>query len=158
MAGPIKDTITSLDSNKKRLGFLTGVLVVVSILTGVEYSGVIEFREPTKEIWVSESEFKHVLGFPNYQNPDYKLYFKSIGEYGGSVLISAEKKNAWHYEGIFYIGDTVLLEEYRVTIKEINLDKEDPIGLEYYRLVDLTIPLIIAIVILGILVYDSWRD
>lgn len=97
------------------------------------------------------------MGFPSYQNPQYKLFIKSIGEYAGSVVVTAEKTDGWEYNGTFYLGDTVLIGNWRVTIKEINMDREKPILLEYYHLIDLKPLLVIILIGLAIGTYYAWK-
>ena len=136
-------------------GFVTALLIIVAVLTTVEFLGAIEFRSPTNSDWYSTDV---TMGFPNYQNPEYKLFIESIGEYAGSVIVKAEKTDGWLYEGTFYLGDTVLIGDYRVTIKEINMDREKPIHLEYYRLIDLKPLLVLAIIGLAIGTFYSWKQ
>ena len=157
MANKIKDVLEATKTKERTQGFVIALLLVVSILITVEFLGAIEFRSIPEEYWCSPDESTHVLGFPSYQNPEYKLFVKSIGEYGGSVVIKAEKNNGWSYEGTFYKGDTVLLGEWRVRIKDINMDREKPVLLEYYQLIDLKPILVIALILLIIGAYYIWK-
>lgn len=157
MADKVKGILEATKTKERTQGAVTAILVVVAILTTVEFLGAIEFRTLPKQYWTSPDERKHALGFPSYDNPEYKLSITEIGEYAGSLVVTAEKTDGWSYNGTFYIDDTVLLGNYRVTIKEINMDRDKPILLEYYQLMDLKPLLVIALVLLVVGMYYSWK-
>ena len=72
-------------------------------------------------------------------------------------MITAEKTDGWKFDGTYYLGDTVLIGNWRVTIKEINMDRDKPILLEYYSLLDLKPLLVIALVGLAVATYYYWK-
>ena len=157
MADKVKGVLEATKTKERAQGAVTALLVVVAILTTVEFLGAIEFRTLPKSYWASPDERKHVLGFPSYDNAEYKLFITEIGEHAGSLAVTAEKTDGWSYDGTFYIGDTVLLGNYRVAIKEINMDRDKPILLKYYQLVDLKPLFVIALVLLAVGMYYSWK-
>lgn len=154
MAHMVKDVLSATETRETTKGFVTALLVVVAVLTTVDFLGVIEFRATSQSGWYSSDI---TMGFPNWKNPEYEIYISSIGEHAGSLVLTAEKTDGWRYNGTFYLGDTVLIGDWRVTIKEINMDREKPILLEYYKLVDLKILLVIALILLAIGTYYSWK-
>ena len=154
MAKTVKDVLEATETRETTKGFVTALLVVVIILTTVDFLGAIEFRNPTNSDWYSTDV---TMGFPSWKNPEYQLYIKAIGEHAGSVVMTAEETDGWKYNGTFYLGDTVLIGNWRVTIKEINMDREKPILLEYYSLLDLKPLLIVALVGLAVLTYYYWK-
>lgn len=157
MAYKAKDVFEATSTREKATGFVTALFLFVFILTAVDFLGAIEFRSISRESWFSPDETRHVLGFPSYTNPEYKLFIKSIGEHAGSVIVTADKSDGWSYEGTFYRGDTVLLGNWRVTIKDTNMDRENPILLECYQLVDLRALLVVGLIVLGAVTVYAWK-
>jgi len=157
MAHKAKDVFEATSTREKATGFVTALFLFVFILTAVDFLGAIEFRSISRESWFSPDETRHVLGFPSYTNPEYKLFVKSIGEFAGSVVVTGEKVGGWKYNGTFYLGDTVLLGNWRVTIKDINMDRESPILLERYQLLDLRALLVVGLVALGAVTIYAWK-
>jgi hypothetical protein len=157
MAKTVKDVLEATETKEGTKGFVTALLIVVVVLTTVEFLGAIEFRSAREKTWVSPDSTRHVLGFPSYDNAEYKLYIKSVGEYAGSVVLTAEKRDGWSFQGTFYRDDTVLIGNQRVTIKDINMDREKPILLEYYSLLDLKALLIIFLIVLAVATYYYWK-
>ena len=157
MADKVKGVLEATKTKERTQGAVTAILVVVSILTTVDFLGAIEFRTLPDPYWTSPDENRHVLGFPSYNNAEYKLFVTDIGEHAGSLNVTAEKTDGWSYEGTFYVGDTVLLGNWRVTIKEINMDRQKPILLEHYKLVDLKPLLVLGLIGLVVAMYYSWK-
>ena len=135
-------------------GFVTALTIVVAILTTVNFIGRIEFRTPTEDKWMSSDGR---LGFPSWEEREYELEITSVGEYGGSIDVIAKKIDGWSFDGTFFVGDTILLGDHRVTLTEINLDREKPIHFEYYSLMDLKLPLVIFLAILIFMTVIAWR-
>lgn len=129
-------------------GFVTATILVITILTTVNFFGAVEFRTSATDYWVSPNTQTFVFGIPSVQNPEYRLYVFSIGVHGGSINIRAERVNGWFYNGTVFVGDTILLGEYRLLFKELNMDREKPICLQYYSLVDIKTPLVISLCVL----------
>lgn len=141
----LKEIINVFRSKERVQGFAIAFWIIFVILTSVTFIGAIEFREPIPgHYWASADPNNYVLGFPSWTNPDYKLYILSIGAHGGSTSIIVEQVNGWKYNGTFYVGDSFTVDGWEVTIKEINLDREKPVLLEYCRLIDLK-PLLLVL-------------
>lgn len=154
MAEAVKGVLESTETRETTKGFVTALLMVVIILTTVDFLGKIEFRNPTYSDWYSTGV---TMGFPSWENPEYQLYIETIGEHAGSVVITAEETDGWKFDGTYYLGDTVLIGNWRVTIKEINMDRDKPILLEYYSLLDLKPLLILALLGLAVATFYYWK-
>lgn len=74
----------------------------------------------------------------------------SIGKEAGSVQVLVEQKNGWHYNGTFYLGDTVSFESYHVKIAQINLDRDSPVLFEYYKTTDAKNIFLIGLILVAI--------
>jgi hypothetical protein len=79
------------------------------------------------------------------------LFITSIGTHAGSIAVIAEQVNGWTYNGTFFVGDTITLGDFRITIKSINLDRQNPVELEYYQVIDLKPLLILSFFILTLI-------
>jgi hypothetical protein len=150
----LRDLINAFRTKESIRGFATGIWLVVIILTTVSFLGAIEINMPPQSSWVSPS-LQHVLGFPSWQQPEYKLFITAIGPHAGSIKVIVEQVNGWCYNGTFYIGDTITMGAYKVVFKEINMDRKSPILLEYYELVDIKLLLTICLSILTLYIFYS---
>jgi len=144
----LRDGIESFRTKEGVKVFATGIWVVATILTTISYIGAIEVRSLPQQYWASESP-RHVLGFPSWKEPEYKLFITEIGPNAGSIKVTVEQINGWRYEGTFYLGDTIAIDRWRVLIKEINMDRPKPILLEYYQLVDVKLILTVSLIVLS---------
>lgn len=144
----IRDIIEAFRTKESLRGFAAGLWISIAVLSSVSWLGAIEIRTPSETYWAPVSSKEHILGVPSWQNPEYKLYITSIGQHAGSINITLEKVNGWSFSGTFFIGDTITMGNLRVIIKEINLDRERPIRLDYYNLLDIKTPLLILLVLL----------
>ena len=140
---------------KERIqGAITAFTIVIFILTTVNFIGVVEFRTTLEDKWTSSDAR---WGFPTWETREYELQITSVGEYGGSIDVTVKKIDGWSFSGTFFVGDTVLIGNYRVILAEINLDRENPIRFQYYSLIDIKSLLVILLAIsIIVTVYEWW--
>jgi hypothetical protein len=114
----------------------------------------IEFHGQTTSYWAKVDPRTTAFWIRSSDDPNvylYQLYITSIGTNAGSITVIAEQTNGWKYNGTFYIGDTIVLGNYRVMVKSINLDRTNPVELEYFPVSDLKPLLMIVFIILTII-------
>ena len=120
-----KEAAEAFRTKERIQGAVSVLTIVILILTTVNFIGVIEFRTTTEDKWMSSDGR---WGFPNWQEREYELQITSVGEYGGSIDVIAKKIDGWSFSGTFFIGDTILLENYRVVLAEkLGSRKPDPL-------------------------------
>lgn len=151
MSSAIKEFYKVVSSKEGLNGFVFALWIMITLLTSSSFLLGIGFNSGTTDYWSRVDPTTYVFGVPSYSSPDYKLYITSIGTYAGSITAIAEQTNGWKYNGTFYIGDTILLGDFRVMIKSINPDRPSPIELEYYQVYDLKPILIISFFVLTLI-------
>lgn len=154
MASTLKEFFRVSSSKEGLDGFILAVWLIMVILTSFSWVLGIELHGQSNTYWAKTDPTRLAFGIPSYDNPsDYKLYITSIGEHAGSISIIAQQVNGWNYNGTFFLGDTISLGTYRVEIKSINLDRANPIELQYYQVTDLKPFLLAVSIILTVLLY-----
>jgi hypothetical protein len=151
MASTIKEFFKVFSSKEGLNGFIFAIWIIVTVLTSFGWFLGIESHGQAYTYWARVDPTTYVFGIPSYDNPEYKLFITSTGTHAGSITVKAEQINGWSYTGTFYIGDTIALGDYRITIKSINLDRSNPVELEYFQVSDLKPMLTIAFIILTII-------
>jgi hypothetical protein len=135
MASEFKDFLESFRTREGQRGFVTALLIVITILTAYSWIWSIQFQTAQADYWVSASKIP-VLNFPS-DNPQYFFYTTGIGEHAGSVNITVQELNGWYYSGTFFLHDTVSFGNWKVQIEEINMDRPiNPIHLSVVSYVD----------------------
>ncbi len=125
------------------------------ILTSFSWFLGIELHGQSSTYWAKSDPTKMAFGIPSYNNPsEYQLYITSIGEHAGSISVKAQQVNGWSFNGTFFIRDVITLGSFRITVKSINLDRTDPIELEYYQTTDLKPFLLVSSIILTVISYS----
>lgn len=155
MASEIKDFFESFRTKEGQKGFVTALLIIITILTAYSWIWSIQFQTAQGDYWASVSKTP-VLYFPSYQDQQYFFYLTSIGEHAGSVNVTVQNLNGWWYSGTFYIGDAVSFGSWKVQITEINLDRPSPVHLQYTTYTDGKPLLTIIFVILIVIAFISW--
>lgn len=154
-AGQIKDFFESFRTREGQKGFVTALLIVITILTAYSWIWSIQFQTAQNDSWVSASR-NPVLYFPSYNDAQYFFYVTAIGEHAGSVNVTVQQANGWLYSGTFLLHDIVSFGNWKVQIEEINLDRTNPIHLQYITYSDGRPLLTIIFVILLIAAFTSW--
>jgi hypothetical protein len=154
----IKESFESFRTIEGQKGFVTALLIIISILTAYSWIWSIQFQTYSTDSWVSVNTITPVLEFPSTDNPEYLFYIKGIGEHGGSVNVTVNEANGWSYSGTFYLGDTVSFGNWKVQISEINLDRAKPMHLQYTTYADGRPLLTVIFVILLIATFALWGE
>jgi hypothetical protein len=150
MSSIIKDFLRIFRSKEGLNGFLFAIWGIFIILTSFGWALGIDLHGQTNTYWANVNPTTYVFGVPSYQNPDYKLYITSIGANAGSITVIVQEVNGWSYNGTYYIGDTIAMGNYRITVQSINKDRPDPIELDYFPVYDLKPILLIISAILTV--------
>jgi hypothetical protein len=145
MSSTIKEFYKVVSSKEGLNGFVFSLWIMITLLTSSSFLLGIGFNSGTTDYWarVDPTTYTFWVGSSS-SNPQYVLYITSIGIHAGSITAIAEQINGWSYNGTFFIGDTILLGDFKVMIKSINPDRPSPIELEYYQVYDLKPILIIS--------------
>jgi hypothetical protein len=154
MASELRDFFESFRTKEGQKGFVTALLIVITILTAYSWIWSIQFQASQQDYWVSVGKTP-ALSFTS-QNPQYFLYVTDIGEHAGSVNMTVQQSNGWQYSGTFYIGDSVSFGDGKVQITEINLDRPNPVHLLFTGYADGKPLLTIIFVILVVVAFISW--
>jgi hypothetical protein len=153
MTSEIKDFFESFRTKEGQKGFVTALLIVITILTAYSWIWSVQFQLAQNDSWVGVSTVEPALNFPNGQ---YFFYVTGIGEHAGSVNVTVQQANGWLYSGTFLLHDTVSFGNWKVQIEEINLDRTDPIHLQYSTYADGRPLLTIIFAILLVIAFLSW--
>jgi hypothetical protein len=154
MASTIKEFFRIFSSKEGLNGFIFAIWIIVTILTSFGWFLGIESHGQTTTYWARVDSVARAFVIFRSDNPNvylYQLYITSIGANAGSIIVKAEQINGWSYTGTYYIGDTIALGDFRVMIKSINLDRTNPVELEYFQVYDLKPLLTIVFIILTII-------
>lgn len=155
MASTIREFLKISGSKEGLDGFVLAIWIIVVILTSFSWLLGIELHGQSSTYWAESNPTKMSFGIPSYSNPsEYRLYITSIGEHAGSISVNAQQVNGWSYNGTFFLGDVITLGNYRVAIKSINLDRTNPIELEYYQTTDLKPFLLVSSIVLTVILYS----
>lgn len=156
MASWIKESFESFRTPEGQKGFVTALLIIITILTAYSWIWSIQFQVYSGDAWVSANPTQPIWTFTSTQGTEYFFYITGIGEHGGSVNVTVNEVNGWSYSGTFYLGDSVSFGNWKVQITQINLDRAKPVHLQWASYADGRPLLTLIFVILLIVTLAFW--
>lgn len=139
----IFDLLQAWSTDEGRAGIVATLLFMLTISVGLGLFSEINTKSiittDNGAYWFSTQDTsKPVLSFPNTNNPTYTVYLNGVTPEGGGVYLKISEANGAVYEGTFFKGDVLPINDWRVEVTDIQLDRPEPVLLTYYKIWNLT--------------------